>query len=178
MKVVHRSLREQESRDRALVLTAMDIEHQLERGWLGWRITVPHHEASRAEEQWRLYDLENTSGLSATVRTAGHAAVREGAIAGTVCWAFLLIAVFILQSRHAFGIDWVGHGRLNVGAIRAGEWWRAVTALTLHVDAPPLAANIAETVFDTDAISPLPIPAQRVLPVFTVQTAHRDCPLA
>ncbi len=142
MKVVHRSLREQESRDRALVLTAMAIEHQLERGWLGWRITVPHHEASRAEEQWRLYDLENTSGLSATARTAGHAVAREGAVAGTVCWALLLIAVFILQSRHAFGIDWVGHGRLNVGAIRAGEWWRAITALTLHVDAPHLAANI------------------------------------
>src|SRR5690606_29475617 len=26
--------------------------------------------------------------------------------------------------------------------IRSGEWWRAVTALTLHVDAPHLVANL------------------------------------
>jgi membrane associated rhomboid family serine protease len=142
MKVVHRSLREQESRDRALVLTAMDIEHELERGWVGWRIAVPHHEESRAQEQWRLYDLENTLARSSVARSGGADIVREGAAASTACWVVLLIAMYVLQSRHAFGIDWVGLGRLDVGAIRSGEWWRAITALTLHVDAPHLIANI------------------------------------
>lgn len=142
MKVIHRSLREQEARERALVLTAMDIEHQLERGWLSWRIVVPRHEESRAQEQWRLYDLENTSGQSYRAEATGRADAREGAAASTLCWVFVLIAVFTLQSRHVFGIDWVGLGRLDVGAIRSGEWWRAITALTLHVDAPHLMANI------------------------------------
>ena len=142
MKVVHRSLREQESRDRALVLTAMDIEHELERGWVGWRIAVPLHEESRAQEQWRLYDLENTLARSSVARSGGADIVREGAAASTACWVVLLIARYVLQSRHAFGIDWVGLGRLDVGAIRSGEWWRAITALTLHVDAPHLIANI------------------------------------
>jgi membrane associated rhomboid family serine protease len=142
MKVVHRSLREQESRDRALVLTAMDIEHELERGWVGWRIAVPPHEESRAQEQWRLYDLENTLARSSVARSGGADIAREGAAASTACWVVLLIVVYVLQSRHAFGIDWVGLGRLDVGAIRSGEWWRAITALTLHVDAPHLIANI------------------------------------
>jgi rhomboid protease GluP len=141
MKVIHRSLREQEARDRALVLTAMDIEHQLDRGWLSWRIIVPHHEESRAQEQWRLYDLENTRDPS-RAGAASHVVAREGAVVSTLCWAFVLLGVFFLQSRHAFGVDWVGHGRLDVGAIRSGEWWRAITALTLHVDAPHLMANI------------------------------------
>jgi rhomboid protease GluP len=142
MKVIHRSLREQEARDRALVLTAMDIEHQLERGWVSWRIIVPQHEEPRAQEQWRLYDLENTTGQSSAAGAAGHGVAREGAAMSTLCWVLVLIAVFTLQSRHVFAIDWVGLGRLDVGAIRSGEWWRAITALTLHVDAPHLMANI------------------------------------
>ena len=72
MNVIHRSLREQEARERALVLTAMDIEHQLERSWLAWRIIVPRHEESRAREQWRLYDLENTAGGFSAVDAARH----------------------------------------------------------------------------------------------------------
>jgi rhomboid protease GluP len=142
MKVVHRSLREHESRDRALVLTAMNIEHRLERGWVGWRILVPGHEESRASEQWRLYDLENVAARVSAAGPRGLEVIRKGAGASTACWVFLMIAMFILQSRHAFGFDWVGDGRLDVGAIRAGEWWRAITALTLHVDAPHLLANI------------------------------------
>jgi rhomboid protease GluP len=142
MKVIHRSLREQETRDRALVLTAMNIEHHLDRGWVGWRISVPDHEEFRAQDQWRLYDLENIPRNLASKGVGIHEVVREGAVASTACWIFLLVAVYILQSRHAFGIDWVGAGRLDVGAIRSGDWWRAITALTLHVDAPHLFANM------------------------------------
>jgi rhomboid protease GluP len=141
MKVVHRSLREQESRERALVLTAMGIEHELERSWLSWRIAVPVHEETRAREQWRLYDLENPARPSSRA-AEDHAVVHRFAGASTVCWVAVLITVFYLQNRHVFGIDWVAEGRLNVGAIRSGEWWRAITALTLHVDAPHLIANI------------------------------------
>lgn len=140
MKVIHRSFREQESRDRALVLRAMGIEHELERGIIGWRIVVPAEEEARAREQWRLYDLENPAGRPSHV-SPDHL-VREGAAASTLCWGLVLFVFFILQSRHSLGIDWVGAGRLDVGAVRSGEWWRAVTALTLHVDAPHLFANV------------------------------------
>ena len=122
MGVIHRSLRAPEAEERALVLRAMDIEHQLERAIVGWRIVVPEHEEERAREQWRLYDLENRATLSSHLLMAQDRVVREGAVAGTVCWALVLIAVFILQSRHQFGIDWVGTGRLDVAAVRAGEW--------------------------------------------------------
>jgi len=142
MGVIHRSLRAPEAEERALVLRAMDIEHQLERAIVGWRIVVPEYEEERAREQWRLYDLENRATLSSHLLMGQDRVVREGAVAGTVCWALVLLAVFILQSRHQFGIDWVGAGRLDVAAVRAGEWWRAITALTLHVDAPHLVANI------------------------------------
>jgi rhomboid protease GluP len=140
MRVLHRSLRLHESEERALVLKAMGIEHELERGVVGWRIIVPHHEETRALDQWRLYDIENQHRRPpAGLYEPGRAA---GAVASAMVWALLLVAMYFLQVRHGFGLDWVGAGRVDVAAIRVGEWWRAITALTLHVDAPHLIGNI------------------------------------
>jgi len=142
MGVVHRCLWLQEALERSLVLRAMDIEHQIERAIVGWRIAVPAHEEERAREQWRLYELENRATQSSHALTGKDREPREGAVAGTVCWVLVLLAVFMLQSRHQFGIDWTEAGRLDGAAIRAGEWWRAVTSLTLHIDVTHLLANI------------------------------------
>jgi membrane associated rhomboid family serine protease len=138
MVVIYRSLRMRESTDRALVLHAMDIDHSLDRGVLGWRVSVPAHEESRGREQLYLYEQENRAARPKPVRAAPY----PGAAAGAVGWAFVLMIVFSLQSRHRFGIDWLAAGRLDVAAIEAGEWWRAITALTLHVDVAHLFVNI------------------------------------
>ncbi len=37
---------------------------------------------------------------------------------------------------------WVRCGKLNVTEVRAGEWWRTVTALTLHADTLHLFSNV------------------------------------
>ncbi len=138
MVVIYRSLRMRESTDRALVLHAMDIDHSLDRGVLGWRVSVPAHEESRGREQLYLYEQENRAARP----KPAHAAPRPGAAAGAVGWTFVLMIVFSLQSRHRFGIDWLAAGRLDVAAIEAGEWWRVITALTLHVDVAHLFVNI------------------------------------
>jgi len=138
MIVIFRSLRARESADRALVLHAMDIDHSLDRGVLGWRIAVPTHEESRAREQLHLYETENRAARPIPVDEAP----RPGAGAGAVGWTFVLLIAFWLQSRHEFGIDWLAAGRMEVAAIQSGEWWRAVTALTLHADVAHLFVNI------------------------------------
>ena len=61
---------------------------------------------------------------------------------GATGWTFMLLIAFWLQSRHQFGIDWLAAGRIDVAAIEAGEWWRAITALTLHADVAHLFVNI------------------------------------
>ena len=48
-----------------------------------------------------------------------------------------------MPSSSRFGAPtWLGAGRLDAGRVAAGEWWRAVTALTLHTDISHLASNI------------------------------------
>ena len=37
---------------------------------------------------------------------------------------------------------WEACGKLNVAAVRAGEWWRTATALTLHADSLHLFSNV------------------------------------
>jgi membrane associated rhomboid family serine protease len=138
MVVIYRSLRMRESADRALVLHAMDIDHALDRGVLGWRVSVPAHEESRAREQLYLYETENRVARPTPVDTAP----RPDAAAGAIGWTFVLLIAFWLQSRHQFGIDWLAAGRLDVAAINGGEWWRAITALTLHADVAHLFVNI------------------------------------
>lgn len=139
MVVVHRSFRYPECRDYSLVLRAMNVNHELERGVFGWRVLVPEEEADFAREQWRLYRLENRPRPTPRYREIEP---RRGAALGAAGWAFGLMALYWMQSNFALGIDWTAAGRVDVAAVRAGEWWRTITALTLHVDAAHLLVNI------------------------------------
>jgi membrane associated rhomboid family serine protease len=58
-----------------------------------------------------------------------------------VAWAGLLCAVYALQLRP--GSDVEAAGICNAGLVRAGEWWRPLTATTLHADFGHLAMNAA-----------------------------------
>jgi membrane associated rhomboid family serine protease len=39
-------------------------------------------------------------------------------------------------------LDWFGAGRLVAGRVVAGEWWRTVTALTVHLELDHLGGNL------------------------------------
>ena len=47
-----------------------------------------------------------------------------------------------LQTNTAFGIDWLGSGRMQAGEVLDGAWWRTVTALSLHADIGHLLGNL------------------------------------
>src|SRR5690606_17948410 len=52
----------------------------------------------------------------------------------------MLVATFARQ--YALGVEWLAAGGLVAGQVLSGEWWRSVTALTLHVDTGHLASNL------------------------------------
>lgn len=138
MVIVHRSVRAQETSDRALVLLAMGIEHDIGRNLFGWWLGVPNHEETRALEQLLLWEKENHR-IGPLSR---HAPTQPGAVAAAVAWTAILMLFYTLQSRYVLGIDWVAAGRVDGVMMAAGEWWRATTALMLHADIGHVMVNI------------------------------------
>ncbi len=116
----------------------MSIDHEIEHGLFGWRLSVPEHEEARAREQLHLWERENHR----IGPLARHAAAQPGAGAVAFGWSLLLMLCYSLQTRYAFGIDWVESGRTDVALMYAGQWWRAATALTLHADIGHVWVNI------------------------------------
>ena len=122
----------------AVVLAAADIPHWLRRRLDGWALIVPAPDAAAALESLDAYDREN----------AGEGADRGDAVAPSrpvtmvgVYVALLLIGLFAITGSRAGRSEWFQHGEADATRMMAGEWWRAVTALTLHADAPHLLGN-------------------------------------
>jgi membrane associated rhomboid family serine protease len=122
----------------ALVLTARGVPFQRQPGLRGWELWVPLADAPAAATELTLYRHENA-------REIGTRPVEEvGAGRAGVAWyVATLLAVFFAVQAYLFDRDWLAAGRLEAGAVLAGEWWRAVTALTVHRELVHLGGNVA-----------------------------------
>ncbi len=122
----------------ALVLTARGVPFQRQPGLRGWELWVPLADAPAAATELTLYRHENA-------REIGTRPVEEvGAGRAGVAWyVATLLGVFFAVQAYLFDRDWLAAGRLEAGAVLAGEWWRAVTALTVHRELVHLGGNVA-----------------------------------
>ena len=135
---VLRTARWKRCREAGLVLTALQIDHEVERIEGRWIITVPRRSASRARVELSEYDREKRQP------PVGILPMPELGTGwrGVIVYVGVLLAVALFARQGAWGHDWLGLGRIDSARIAAGEWWRTVTALTLHVDFSHLAGNI------------------------------------
>jgi len=131
--------------DRCLALTAVGVpNHAFGRGGR-WRVYVPPEHLEKAAAEIAALAGENASRRNAVPPPAP--AVRGDA--WTVILTMGLLAVFHVVTRRAWpglGLspaDWHAVGTADSAAMLAGQWWRAVTALTLHADVAHLAGNLA-----------------------------------
>jgi len=66
----------------------------------------------------------------------------------TMIWVFVALLLFHPLSYQQFSlfglqsIDWLALGSADVGHIRSGQWWRTITALTLHSGTLHLLGNL------------------------------------
>ena len=122
----------------ALVLAAASIPHRVERDGAGFLLIVPDADALQAQAALDAYDEE--------ARAERHAALAEQA-SPRLAWAVgvavatLLLAFFAVTGPPGAGSRWFEHGAASARLIVGGEPWRAVTALTLHVNAVHVAGN-------------------------------------
>ena len=126
-------------REAALVLQAAGIHHAIEVGGDGARILVTSLDGDRARHELSDYSQENAHWPPAKSPTPK---LLSNGVAGSVVFAALISVMFWMETRQGYGLDWLGTGRMEAGAVRQGEWWRTVTALTLHVDLSHLVSNL------------------------------------
>ena len=69
-------------------------------------------------------------------------ALYDHAWIGSALYVLVLLGVAVAISSGIGRLDAFEAGELNAGLVRQGQWWRAWTALTLHLDPAHIAANI------------------------------------
>ncbi len=127
----------------ALVLTARGISCRLLPPRKPKQLLVKQHDLAAAEHEITLYLQENRKRPLAPEQFMPQ----ENNTLQTIS-ALILIGIFhniTYLDLSGFGhttIDWLQLGRADAGLIRAGEWWRTITALTLHADAQHLLSNL------------------------------------
>jgi membrane associated rhomboid family serine protease len=122
------------------VLRAIGIEYVITQLDGAWQLSVPASSAMRASEELAAYRAE---GASARPKAPSTIEEVENGWAGVTGFVAVVLLVAVAANQDFFGQDWLGRGRLDVDRVRAGEWWRTITALCLHVDTAHLAGNVA-----------------------------------
>ncbi|MEP7242375.1 MAG: rhomboid family intramembrane serine protease [Gammaproteobacteria bacterium] len=135
---IYRSARSADCEERAFVLTAVGIPSLVDVEGGEYVIWVDAEVASAAQAHLDRYALESRPAPPPPPSPVLH----PFAWVGCVVFALVLITVGYAVAGGAWRLDAFDVGALDAGRMKSGEWWRAWTALTLHVDASHLATNL------------------------------------
>lgn len=136
---VYRSSRLGDVEDRVFVLTAVGIASMIHRDDGEFLLLVEAGHEPRAREEITSYEAENRRG---TPRPAPRAKPARHALAGALVYAALLLGITLALWNGYGPLDAYSRGGLDGERVQAGEWWRALTALTLHVDIAHVVSNV------------------------------------
>lgn len=135
---VARAPEARQARHLVLVLQSMRIPCGVAETEEGHAVLVRRAQSAAARDQIERYERENRGWPP---REAGFAPLPSGGQAA-ILYGGLLVLVHILAIEGRYGIDWRALGRNASELVAHGEWWRTITALTLHGDLAHLAGNI------------------------------------
>jgi membrane associated rhomboid family serine protease len=128
----------------ALTLDARSIPCQIDNGQQGRRLLVPPEQHAAAIYELRRFEELNRNWPAPDPR---QHPLTENTLA--TLSILILLATFHNITQMNFTLpgvsmpDWVTLGNAQAAKILDGEWWRLVTALTLHADWAHLSSNLA-----------------------------------
>ena len=135
--VIRTAPRESEILELSYVLDAVGIPHRVY-----WEdglhvLTVPVSYSRRAREELRQYDAEEPDPVDSVPSRPARAKGWWGA----GVYIALILGVHALEQSGNLDTSLFRPGSAHAASIKQGEWWRTITALTLHIDIQHVAGN-------------------------------------
>jgi membrane associated rhomboid family serine protease len=127
-----------ECADLAIVLDAIGVPYERRTTATGSSLWVSPEHHTRAARELQQYLRENRRPAP-PVSWPNH----PHALYGVIGYAAVLIAVTLATLGRVGQQNWKSAGVLDAGFLERGEWWRVLTALTLHGDVLHLLSNLA-----------------------------------
>jgi membrane associated rhomboid family serine protease len=125
--------------ERALVVAALGIPYWIFPVSDRFALCVESSHFHRVSEELALYEKER----SPFRRFRNFRRTRAEPISASLFVATWIMALFFLLQKTG-PVWWADAGDVSPGAIfQQGQWWRVVTALTLHADLSHIGANLA-----------------------------------
>lgn len=121
-----------------LVLDAKGLAYDRAESGGEWLLLVAPAVADVASDELARYTAERTPRRQEPAPFIPF----HGSALGAAAYAFVLILTAYCAGIQLFGMDWFEAGALESKAGAAVEWWRAVTALTLHLDQEHFLGNL------------------------------------
>jgi rhomboid protease GluP len=137
---IYRTANRKSCEERAFVLTAVGVAHEMSQSPEGFSIWVDVADLEQARDHLAQYQQESQRPPPPLPVVAP--ALYDHAWIGSAVYVLVLLGVALAISSGLGRLDAFEAGELNAGLVRQGQWWRAWTALTLHLDPAHIAANI------------------------------------
>jgi rhomboid protease GluP len=134
--------------DWALVLAAAGIVYRLDQRDGRFVLTVDAADAAAAETALAGFDAEGPVRPDPPAPDAGASALGILSAIG-LCAMFLVAGP---SGQIGPGSRWFEAGAASAERIASGQWWRALTALTLHADLLHLAGNVVAALIFVSAV--------------------------
>jgi rhomboid protease GluP len=126
----------------ALALTAEGVSSVLNVGAEGLELHVAPHQVEFARRVADAVDAEEREVHRASDVDAVPLPVSKHATWGALFVAVALLAFFAVTGPRAGGSDWFAAGASDAERVLHGEWWRTITALSLHADGGHVLSNV------------------------------------
>jgi rhomboid protease GluP len=137
-----RSGRKQEILDQSLVLASQGLKHWMEFDGTEWSLTVDERDVVPAASLLETWQAENEGFAEAPPEEADF----DLRLAPLLFLAVPALAYFLVGFSPA--AEWLRQrGSADAARILAGEWWRCLTAATLHADDAHLLSNLVSGYF-------------------------------
>ena len=123
------------------VLAAAGLEYRLSRNAEGWVIRVPVDDAAAADREIATYEEEEREWRR--ILSVRPEPKRPAEVSWSPWWvAALLVSFYLWLGPYDSASAELRRAALDAGAVVDGEWWRLVTALTVHSGVTHILGNV------------------------------------